>query len=103
MLEDPADWKKYYNGSRDEIRLDRKYSMSDRIRYYWAKPEVIEAVNRLTNNLESREISLNLLSQFLPEQYQRIREGSVKNEVQALIRDKIGKVISDYDQAVKVQ
>ena len=36
MLEFPAYWEKYYNSDESENRLKRKYSYSDRIRYYWA-------------------------------------------------------------------
>jgi len=103
MVENPADWEKYYDGSKNEIRLARKYSLSDRIRYYWAEPEVIEAANRLIKNLESRQIPLTLISQFMPEQYKKIRKGLLSNEVLNLIKDKIAAVISDYSQAVGVQ
>lgn len=101
MSEDPTNWVKYYDGGKDEIRLARKYSLSDRIRYYWTKPEVTKAVNMLIDNLESREIPLILISQFMPVQYKRIRKGLLNNEVMALIEDKIVNVISDYDQAVE--
>ncbi|TIV08051.1 MAG: tagatose-bisphosphate aldolase, partial [Mesorhizobium sp.] len=35
MLASPGNWQKYYWGTPDEQRLQRHFSFSDRIRYYW--------------------------------------------------------------------
>ena len=40
MLEHPENWAKYYPGSDEEQAFARKYSFSDRSRYYWADPEI---------------------------------------------------------------
>ena len=50
MLQEPKDWHKYYSGSEHELALKRKYSLSDRIRYYWAKPEIQKSVESLIQN-----------------------------------------------------
>ena len=40
MLEEPHWWKKYYEGDPHAQRLARRYSYSDRVRYYWPDPEI---------------------------------------------------------------
>jgi len=47
MLADPGQWEGYYPGNADEQRLARRYSYSDRLRYYWPDPEVHSAQDRL--------------------------------------------------------
>jgi D-tagatose-1,6-bisphosphate aldolase subunit GatZ/KbaZ len=99
MLENPTYWAKYYTGSPEERRFARKYSLSDRSRYYWPVPSVQKALNRLLANLGQDPIPLTLLSQYLPLQYDRLREGSLINKPRALIMDKITSVLSDYAYA----
>ena len=100
MLAYPDFWQKYYHGSEGELRLARKYSLSDRCRYYLSFPEVKEAVLRLINNLEHTGIPINLLSQYLPNQYRHIREGRLANKPNDIIKDRIKDVIDDYLYAV---
>ena len=40
MLRDPRHWQKYYHGSAQELAFARKYSLSDRSRYYWSDEQV---------------------------------------------------------------
>ena len=56
MLADPAQWEKYYRGDPRTQRLLRRYSYSDRIRYYWPDPEIHAAQERLLSNLADRGI-----------------------------------------------
>ncbi|MEW5975317.1 MAG: D-tagatose-bisphosphate aldolase, class II, non-catalytic subunit [Acidobacteriota bacterium] len=99
MLKDPRHWQKYYHGDEIYLAYARKYSYSDRIRYYWPQPEVQEALARLLTNLSVRAIPLPLLSQYLPQQYTRVREGRLKNSARTLIQDKIQDVLSWYAEA----
>lgn len=62
MLEDPRWWQGYYQGDDDERRLARRYSYSDRVRYYWPDPQVHAAQSRLLANLAARPIPLPLIS-----------------------------------------
>ena len=80
MCRDDKYWKKHYQGTELEIRLKRKYSFSDRCRYYMPTPAVCEAADRLIGNLRTVGIPLNLLSQFMPIQYTKVREGELKND-----------------------
>ena len=99
MLAHPQHWRRYYPGSEEEQCLARRYSFSDRIRYYWPAPPVQAALDQLLENLSARPIPLPLLSQFLPEQYRRIREGQLANHPQALLLDKVRAVLEEYAQA----
>lgn len=95
MLKNDRNWKKYYLGTPREIALKRKYSFSDRSRYYYATAEVKQAIDTLLYNLKDG-VPLNLLSQFMPIQYARVRDGSLKNDPKELILNRIGDTIDDY-------
>ena len=96
MLKDEKYWKKHYQGSDLEIRMKRKYSFSDRCRYYMPTPAVEEAADRLLGNLEIARVPLNLLSQFMPIQYTKVREGLLENTPIELIEDRIINTIDEY-------
>lgn len=96
MLSEPGRWQKYYHGNQDEQRLLRSYSYSDRIRYYWNVPEIQAAQERLFSNLSETKLPLPLVSQYLPLQYQKVRDGMLSAEPKALVLDHIRSVLKDY-------
>ena len=96
MLKDDKYWRKHYQGTELEVRRKRKYSFSDRCRYYMPTPAVEAAVGRLLENLRTQGIPLNLLSQFMPIQYTKVREGLLENEPVALVEDRIINTIDEY-------
>ena len=96
MLKNDKNWKKHYQVTELELRLKRKYSFSDRCRYYMPVPEVEKAADRLLSNLRTTGIPLNLLSQFMPIQYTKVREGLLENDPVALIEDRITNTIDEY-------
>lgn len=93
---EPDYWSNYYHGNEAALQMKRKYSFSDRCRYYFDHPDVRAARMRLIENLSSHEIPLYLLSQFLSLQYEKIREGILENAPEALIEDKIRSVMVRY-------
>ena len=99
MLAKPEQWKNHYHGDENKLKISRAYSYSDRARYYLHEPVVSEAIHRLTVNLD-KPVALPLLSQFMPVQYTRVRDGTLVNKVDRLIIDKIGDCIDDYIYAV---
>jgi len=99
MVEHPEHWKAYYHGDERELRLARAYSFSDRARYYWARPELSEAVARLIGNLRQRPIPLMLLSQFLPVEYEAVRAGELALAPEDLVRHRILAVVDLYASA----
>jgi len=101
MLSDPKDWKKYYHGDEDELRFARKYSFSDRSRYYFNRPKVNDAIEKLIANLEEVRIPLSIIHQYMPQQYTRIRDGFLRNTPRELIKDCIINLVDDYNYATK--
>lgn len=102
MLKNPKYWQKYYQGSEKEIALKRKYSFSDRCRYYMNQEEVQAAIEKMFKNL-SQGIPNHLLSQFFPIQYTKVREGLLKNSPQDLVLDRVSETIAEYVFATKQQ
>lgn len=100
MLADPANWRKYYDGDGDEQAFKRAFSLSDRSRYYWPAPVVQAAVDRLLANLAG-PLPLALLSQYLPRQHDRVRDGVLPNNAAALAADAVGVVLRIYDAACR--
>lgn len=96
MLARPVHWQKYYRGDPARVRLARRYSLSDRIRYYWAAPEVQAAFARLMRNLGDRPVPLGLLSQYMPEEYRRVRRGELRNHPRDLILGRVMAVLEGY-------
>ena len=99
MLAEPRRWEKYYPGTPQAQRFLRRYSYSDRIRYYWPDPEIQAAQSRLISNLAGRDIALPLLSQHLPDQYARVRRGELAAEPKALALDRVRDVLRAYEFA----
>lgn len=99
MLEAPKNWQKFYQVPASKGLLYRRYSYSDRIRYYWNDERIDAALHALLNNLSAIDIPLPLISQFLPEQYQAIRAGKLTIDPKELVLHKIMQVTEVYAQA----
>jgi len=99
MTANPTHWQKYYHGDEAYLSYARKYSYSDRCRYYWPQPQVDAALNRLRANLKMDPTPLPLLSQYLPVQYEAIREGCLTNDPDSIIHHKIMEVMKCYAEA----
>jgi D-tagatose-1,6-bisphosphate aldolase subunit GatZ/KbaZ len=99
MQRDPSYWKGHYHGTPQEIAFARKYSLSDRIRYYWPDPQVQAALGRLLQNLGEKPLPLALISQFMPQQWEKIRSGQISLTPEALILDKLASVLEAYTLA----
>ncbi len=101
MLADPGHWQTYYEGDPATQRTARRYSYSDRLRYYWADDEVETARRTLLANLDRNGIPMPLISQFLPTQYERIRMGELDTTAQALVIDRIRDALRPYADACR--
>jgi D-tagatose-1,6-bisphosphate aldolase subunit GatZ/KbaZ len=99
MLNNPVHWRAYYRGDERELAFARRYSYSDRCRYYWPEPTVQRQLEILVKNLTDSPPPLTLLSQHLPEQYDAVRAGSIRNLPASLIHDRIRKVARIYASA----
>jgi D-tagatose-1,6-bisphosphate aldolase subunit GatZ/KbaZ len=101
MVSQPEHWNKHYRGNASAQAIARKYSFSDRSRYYWPVPEVQAGLKILLRNLFEKPISLTLLSQFLPEQYKNIRSGLIPNDCSAILQDSLFTLLDVYMTATK--
>jgi D-tagatose-1,6-bisphosphate aldolase subunit GatZ/KbaZ len=99
MHANPEYWQGYYEGDPQTQRTARRYSYSDRLRYYWADDEVDAARRSLLENLDRVGIPLPLISQFLPYQYDRIRAGVLEPVAQSLVIDRIRDAMRPYARA----
>lgn len=99
MLENPVHWKNYYRGDERALQFARKYSYSDRSRYYWPHPDVVSALQRLIQNLTVHPAPVSLLSQYLPVQSEAVRSGALANRPADLIRHRIIEVLDQYAYA----
>lgn len=102
MLRDPSQWRSYYQGSEEEVRRDRIYSLSDRCRYYWNQASVQEELARLLDNLRTFPIPLALISQYLPLQYEAIRAGELQPSPERMIQHHIQRVLRVYANSTAV-
>lgn len=96
MLEKPDNWLKHYHGQPHELAFKRKFSFSDRCRYYFPDKNVDAAISKMLKNLVSAGISLALLSQYMPVQYHHVRTGMIQNDPMDLIYDKIINCLDEY-------
>ncbi|MFB8418692.1 D-tagatose-bisphosphate aldolase, class II, non-catalytic subunit [Streptomyces albidoflavus] len=103
MLAEPHWWEGYYEGDARERYVARRYSFSDRVRYYWADPEIAAAQSVLFENLGSADIPLPLLSAHLPEQYRRVRAGELAPTPRELTVDRVRDVLRVYDRSCTPQ
>ena len=99
MVENPSFWKDYYRGDEATIRLARRYSYSDRSRYYWPVPRVAAALARLIANLGADPPPNSMISQFLPRQSEMVLNGCLSRSPKELIRSKVREVLEVYATA----
>lgn len=99
MIVNPKYWEKYYDYSEEENKISRKFSYSDRIRYYWTDNFVNESLQRLINNLTNNKIPHTLLSQYLPVEYFAVKENIITENPEEIILNKIDSVLEIYNYA----
>lgn len=96
MLQNPSYWQNHYFGNTSEIKFKMKFGYSDRVRYYWTSKVLSNALQKLLQNLSSYKIPLSLVSQFMPDQFTKIKNGVFEMSINNLIQGKILDVYNDY-------
>lgn len=97
MDADDKYWKKYYQGTEEEIAFKKLYSYSDRCRYYLPAASVTSAIDRLLEN--TGEVPVALISQYFPRQYERVVRGELGRDGLSIILDRIGDWYNTYATA----
>lgn len=99
MLENPRHWQAHYQGSLREQAWKRRFSFSDRIRYYWNHPRVQAALKRLISNLQKVSLPLSMMPFFFPDAFEDILTGRGEGTPERLILHRIQRVWDIYIQA----
>ncbi|RUM08800.1 D-tagatose-bisphosphate aldolase, class II, non-catalytic subunit [Rhizobium chutanense] len=94
MLAAPSDWQAHYHGDETALRLQRHYSYSDRIRYYWNRPEADRAFESLLSALRGKTIPETLLRQYLPQ-----LSASEAKGPEIILIAAVDRVLADYQSA----
>lgn len=100
MLAQPGNWQKHYHGDDKQLALARKYSFSDRARYYIGQPEVAAAIDKLFANLKEYPVPMNMLHQYMPVTYAKVRDGLLPLDPKELALDGVTFFMLDYEYAV---
>ncbi len=95
MAERPRDWQPYYKGDALTLRRMQLFSYSDRVRYYWTDPEVMQAVAQLMENLAQLSVPGVLFAQYLPD----LTPLSDRHPVAAVAREAVIQVVRRYQLA----
>jgi len=98
MLAEPKHWAGHYGGSADEQRLQRHFSYSDRIRYYWPDKRASGAVEALIAALPDT-IPETLISQHLARVYPDVVAGRVAPRARDLCLAAIDTALAPYSAA----
>jgi D-tagatose-1,6-bisphosphate aldolase subunit GatZ/KbaZ len=102
MLREPKYWLSHYHGTKKQQAFARKYSLSDRVRYYWAHRDVQASFTLLIRNLGDKPLPLSLVSQFFPRHHSLIREGRLINSAEAILTESVLFVLRDYIRACRI-
>lgn len=96
MKQNPTHWRKYYSGSKGEQMLARRYSLSDRARYYIGSLEVENSVSHLIQQINNTVVPAGLVHQFFPEAEFCSKESVSQDFATALIESRILKSVNRY-------
>ena len=95
MQDAPENWSNYYSGSDRERWLQRHFSYSDRIRYYWPSEKAKLAVAKLLARFEGRTIPEPVLSQFLGD----VTQQRMSAQPDQLLLSSVQQVLRVYEHA----
>ncbi|MEP0072657.1 MAG: D-tagatose-bisphosphate aldolase, class II, non-catalytic subunit [Marinomonas sp.] len=95
----PQYWTGYYHGIKEELEFARRFSFSDRIRYYWSDNEVEKSLATLIKNLTEKPAPLPLISQYFPSIYHDMRDNQCQLTPRDLLHRYIGIELGKYARA----
>ncbi|WMT92657.1 D-tagatose-bisphosphate aldolase, class II, non-catalytic subunit [Pelagibacterium sp. H642] len=101
MNSEPSHWQRYYHGDATAQRIQRHYSYSDRIRYYWAKPEAQQLLDELLARFGEQPIPETLISQYLSPVWPAVAAGKVPTSRRELLLHAVKVVLMKYASAVR--
>jgi D-tagatose 6-phosphate 4-epimerase len=99
MLDRPADWAAYCHGTPHDAYLQRHFSYSDRIRYYWNQPKARAAVAAMFVALQGRALPVTLISQYLPRLSADVAAGRLGPDARGLALAAVRAALAPYSAA----
>jgi D-tagatose-1,6-bisphosphate aldolase subunit GatZ/KbaZ len=97
MLDKPQNWIRHYHGDENTLTLMRKFSLSDRSRYYMDDETVKNATERLFANTNEADIPVGILAQFFPRQCEEVIAGAMEPSARNLVYRQIEYILETYD------
>ncbi len=97
MLKHPGNWEPYYHGDFQSRKIARRYSYSDRARYYLSGPEVSQAVDKLFQNLDTVRIPDSMIHQYMPGLFRNAFFMSHERTARNMAKSAVIDVALDYD------
>ena len=101
MIENPKYWQNYYCGNKLEQKLSRKYSFSDRSRYYMSHEDIKLAISELFKNIDSCDFPLSMIKQYFPNAFDKILNENYPRDAKSLVKSNIIDEIDKYFYATK--
>jgi D-tagatose-1,6-bisphosphate aldolase subunit GatZ/KbaZ len=95
LMQQPKYWERYYHGNEGELAFARRFSLSDRCRYYLEDEQIKTAIARLVANINAKPIPFGLISQYFSAQ----KEAALACQAVSaewLIKERIRDVIRTY-------
>lgn len=96
LMQKPKYWERYYHGNEGDLAFARRYSLSDRCRYYLEEDTIKESIARLVANINAKSLPFGLTSQYFPAQKEAILAHTGPVNAQWLIKERIRDVIKTY-------
>lgn len=96
LMQQPKYWERYYHGNEGDLAFARRYSLSDRCRYYLEDETIKGSIARLIENVNAKPIPFGLISQYFPAQKEAILAHDGPVDAQWLIKERIRDVIRTY-------
>lgn len=96
LMQQPKYWERYYHGSEGDIAFARRYSLSDRCRYYLEEESIKQTIARLIANINAKPLPFGLTSQYFPAQKEAILAHNGSVDAQWLMKQRIRDVIKTY-------
>ena len=101
MIENPKYWQNYYCGNELEQKLSRKYSFSDRSRYYMSREDINLTISELFENIDSSDFPLGMVKQYFPSAFEKILNDNYPSDAKSLVKSNIIDEIAKYLYATK--
>jgi D-tagatose-1,6-bisphosphate aldolase subunit GatZ/KbaZ len=101
LVKEPQYWEQYYHGDTNALHLQRHFSYSDRIRYYWPHPDATAAVNALLQRFADQPIPETMVSQHFATLYPAVASGQLISTPQNILIAHIQSVIETYATACR--